>query len=468
MFAKILNWIREVLQKMLGKTEARTAFGVDVILSTEMQTALQKWAAMYVNKADWLGDDIRSLNLPAEIAGEIARIATVEMTVTITGSARADFLQEQMKPTLGKIREYVEYGCAKGGLAFKPYVRDDGRIAIDVIHADMFCPVAFDSSGNMTGVIFADQKTMGGKFYTRLEYHNLERAGYVVKNVAYRSDSRNSLGTQISLGEVADWADLQPEVTITSVNRPLFAYFRYPQANNIDVNSPVGVSCFARAADLIKDADVQWSNFLWEFESGKRALYTDVLAWDKDDSGKPMLPNRRLYRTLNGAGRVGDDDLFKEWSPTLREQNILAGLDAILKQIEFGCGLAYGTLSNPQTVDKTATEIKISRQRTYATITDVQKSLSGALDGLLYAMDIWATLGNLAPRGTYQAAYEFGDSVISDRDTQFSHDSQAVGMGAMSKVEWRMRNYNEPEEVARRMIAMVDAEREAEPMFRGE
>ena len=449
---------------MLGQSSVKDAFGIDVVISSEMQTALTAWSNMYINQADWLGDDVHSLNLPAEIAGEIARIATVEMNVTLSGSARADFLAAQIKPVLGRIREHLEYGNAKGGLVFKPYPKN-GMLAIDVVQADMFYPIAFDSSGNMTACIFADQKTVGKHYYTRLEYHALESAGYAVRNLAYMSTARDVLGSQVPLSSVPDWADLQPDTLITGVTRPLFAYYRYPGANNIDTTSPLGVSCYARAVDLIKDADVQWSNFLWEFDSGKRALYTDVLAWDKDTTGKVMLPNRRLYRTLNGSGRVGDEELFKEWSPTLREQNILAGLDAILKQIEFGCGLAYGTLSNPQTVDKTATEIKISRQRTYATITDVQKSLTGALDNLLYAADVWATLGNLAPRGAYQATFEFDDSVISDRDTQFSHDSQAVGMGAMSKVEWRMRNYGESEPVARKMIAMADAERANEPMF---
>lgn len=469
MFGKILTWIREVFKKMFNKSDAKTAFGVDITMSADMQTALQKWAQMYINQAEWLGDDIHSLNLPAEIAGEIARIATIEMRLTLTGSPRADFLAEQIKPVLNKIREYVEYGAAKGGLVFKPYARPDGTVAIDVIHADMFYPVAFDSSGRMTACIFADQKTINAKYYTRLEYHALVGTTYTVKNIAYRSDSRSSLGSQISLSEVADWADLEPEAQITNITRPLFAYFRYPLANNIDPTSPLGVSCYARAVDLIQDADIQWSNLLWEFDSGKRALYTDVLAWDKDpNTGKPVLPNRRLYRTIHGSGRIGDEELFKEWSPTLREQNILAGLDAILKQIEFGCGLAYGTISNPQTVDKTATEIKISRQRTYATVTDVQKSLTGALDDLLYAIDIWATLANLAPRGAYEATYEFDDSVISDKDTQFSHDTQAVGMQAMSKLEWRMRNYGESEAVAKKMLAMVDAEQVQEPMFPGQ
>ena len=96
---------------------------------------------------------------------------------------------------------------------------------------------------------------------------------------------------------------------------------------------------------------------------------------------------------MNGGGNIGEDGMFHEWTPSLREENILRGLDAILKRIEYACGLAYGTLSDPASVEKTATEIKASKQRTYATVTDTQKALQSALERLIWAMDVWTTIG---------------------------------------------------------------------------
>jgi A118 family predicted phage portal protein len=396
--------------------------------------------------------------LSAAIAAENARAVTIEMDVQISGSPRADWLATQMAPVLGKLRTYTEYCAAKGGLMFKPYIRDGG-IAVDYVQADQFYPVAFDVNGNMTSCVFVDQKQSGQIYYTRLEYHALTGDGYLIKNAAWRSNAKDTLGNPVPLASIAEWADLEPEATILNVYRPLFAYFKMPMANNIDPTSPLGVSVYSRAVDLIRQADEQWSNFLWEFESGQRALYTDPLAFGKDDrTGKPVLPNKRLYRTLDLAGKLDAPGLFEDWTPTLREVNILNGLDAILKRIEFTVGLAQGTLSDPNTVALTATEIKMSRQRTYATITDTQKALQGAMDNLLYAMDVWVTLGNLAPRGKYQAVYTFDDSIVADHDTQFAQDSQAVGMQAMSRVEFRMRNYGETIEVAKKMLALVDAE----------
>jgi A118 family predicted phage portal protein len=237
-------------------------------------------------------------------------------------------------------------------------------------------------------------------------------------------------------------------------------------ANSIDPTSPLGVSCYSRAVDLIEQADRQWSDFLWEFESGKRALYTDPTAFRKDPvTNLPVLPDRRLYRLLDLQGKIDQQGLFEDWTPTLREVNILNGLDAILKKIENNCGLAQGTISDPATVALTATEIKMSKQRTYATIVDTQKALEDALESFLYAVDVWATIGNLAPKGVYSAIYSFDDSIVADHDTAFVQDTQAVGLQVMSKLEFRMRNYGEDEATARKMLALITTEQPANDFF---
>ena len=141
----------------------------------------------------------------------------------------------------------------------------------------------------------------------------------------------------------------------------------------------------------------------------------------------------------------------------------MKGLDAILKRIEFVCGLAYGTISDPNAVDR-RTEIKIasSKQRSYATIVDTQKALQGALEQLLWAMDTWATIGRLAPRGAYQTAFTFDDSVVVDTDARFQQDMRLVTAGLMSKVEFRVRNFKESEAVAKAKIAEAQGEMQAQ------
>ena len=282
---------------MINTSNVKQALRLDVAITQDMVNALQKWASMYINQAPWLTNGIKSLNLPAAIAAEISRAVTIEMEMTLTGSPRADYLSEQMKAVLGNIRKTTEYAAAKGGLMYKPYIAANGQIAVDFVQADQFYPVAFDSNGKMTSCVFSDQKTVGTTYYTRLEYHAMTPEGYRIVNRAYRSNTKDTLGNEVPLTTLAEWADLEPEALILNITRPLFAYFKMPFANNVDPTSPLGVSVYARAIDLIEQADKQWTDFLWEFESGKRALYTDPQAFAKDDNNKSILPDRRLPAT---------------------------------------------------------------------------------------------------------------------------------------------------------------------------
>lgn len=464
MFQRILSWIRERLAKMLSTSNIKQATRLDVAITPLMVNALQTWSLMYINQPPYLTGDMRTLQLPASIAMEISKTVTLEMAVSVSGSPRADYLFEQLQQVLDNIRTYTEYASAKGGLMFKPYVKD-GLIYIDFVQADMFYPIAFDANGNMTSCIFADQRSIGRDYFTRLEYHEQIAEGYRITNTAWRSPARDTLGNQVPLSAVDAWAEIEPEATILNIDKPLFAYFKMPFANNIDPTSPLGVSIYSRATDLIEDADKIYSNLLWEFESGKRAIYVDVNAFGKDASGKPVLPEKRLYRELDSAGNVGDaKKRFDEWSPEFREAQIKSGLNDVKREIEFVCGLAYGTISDPAAVALTATEIKANKQSYYVTVTDIQKSLKRSLNALLYAMDVYITIYNLAPAGVYTATYQFDDSIISDHDTQFNQDQSTVTMNVMPKYVFAMRNYGLSEADAKKWVAEAQAEAPA-PFF---
>ena len=189
--------------------------------------------------------------------------------------------------------------------------------------------------------------------------------------------------------------------------------------------------------------------------------------WMNWRSGKTRTTSR-FYRTsgytgrLKAAARLAMMRCLRTGRPTLRTADLELGLNILLQRIEFLCGLAYGTISDPQMIEKTATEIAASKQRSQATVVDGQKALARTLDDLLYAMDAWATLNTLAPLGPYEVAYDFDDSLIVDSEGQFSQDSRAVGMGAMPKWMFLVRNYGLTETDARKWIAEQQAEQPAD------
>ena len=459
MFQRFITWIRGVLSKMFHINDAKRTLGAEIAVSSPMQSALDLWMKMFMDHAPWLDDTTKSLGLPAAIAGEFARLVLVEFDSQITGSARADWLNEEYKELRQQLRNAVELACAGGGVVFKPYP-DGEHLALDCVPAWRFFPTAFNNRGEVTGAVFVERVTKGETFYTRLEHHIQDRSGYTIRNLVFRSFTDDALGTQCGLDAVAEWEQLEPELIIrykdgTAPEGMLFSYFKLPFANTVDLESPLGVAVFARSVELIREADVQYSRILWEYEGSELAVDASVGALKRTGpDGKPVkLPARqnRLFRELAiDAGSGGD--LYKVFSPEIRDTALFNGLDKLLKRIEFNCSLAYGTLSDPQSVEKTAEEIRSSKQRSYAAVCDMQTALQAALEHLVWCMDFYATLYKLAPAGDWEVSFTFGDGVMEDTDKEFQRRKQLVDAGYLKPEKLLAWYFGISEEEAAEMV----------------
>lgn len=462
MFNRFISWIKGVRDKLLNR-DVMGRLQRQAPVSDEMYQAIAFWNDLYLGKAPWLAKNKQSLSLPSAIASELARMTTIEMEVTIGGSPRGDYLQNQLGPFLAGIRRHVEYACATGGLIFKPYVVGD-TISVDCIKTSAFFPLAFNSKGDITSAAFVEQKRQGNTFYHRLEEHYMQDGGCIIRNSAYRSYSSEELGTPVPLESIPDWAELQPEIHIANLKTPLFSYFRMPQGNIIDPDSPLGVSAFARAVTLIEEADKQYQRFLWEFEGGELAVHAQSSMFMLNKKGDPILPtgHERLYRAFNFDSMESNQKPIDIYSPTLRDVSLLNGLNDLLMRVEDTCGLARGTFSNPQEEARTATEIKILKQRSYSTVSDTQKSLEAALSGLIGAMDALAALYGLAPQGAYETVFSWDDSIVTDKDSEVAVKLQEVSAGILSRVQYRMWRYGEDEETARKNLPEMEEMLESE------
>ena len=454
---------------MIQYESIKKALGAEIAISSQMSEAIHLWNRMYLNKAPWTNKEIRGLNLPAAICQEMARLVTMEAKITINGSERADLVAESMSKFLSRLPVNVESACSTGGIAFKPYVVD-GRVAIDIAKCGNYYPTAFDSSGEATGMIFPEFKQIGKELYTRLEWHQHNGNTYTVDNRAFRSTKAvvhmggvTNLGQEVPLSIIPEWADLAPHVEFGNAEKPLFSYFTVPLANNIDIESPLGVSIYARAVEQIKDADEQYGATLWEFKSKEMAIQAASEFFKKNRQGEVILPRgkERLYHDM-GAHITGDADkpFFNAYSPDIRDESFFNGYNKIVQKVEFNSGLAYGTLSDPQSVEKTAEEIKSSRQRSYSTVKSIQNSLEDALRRLIGAIDAWIDIEDIAPSGNIEVACDWDDSLVVDKKSDIQELRADVAMGAVGLLEYRMKRFGETEEQAQLMLPMADGVQE--------
>lgn len=409
---------------------------------------------------------------------------TIKEVKPVGDTQRAEYLESQYKKLKKQLRKQIEYGIAKGGLVIKPYIvhhdpidTDDPLVKLtseysiefDFIQADAFYPLACNASDKITEAVFIQSKIEGDIIYRRLEYHKWENNSSVIINKAYKSNqipgnnsvTPTNLGKEISLQEVPEWKDLAPETIIENVEQPLFAYFKMPEANIIDTASPLGVSGFSRAVNLIKDADLQYSRLLWEYEGGELAIDIDRDALEEieekpgDFRTRQTKLQKRLFRKVD----LGDVETYKPFAPALRDANYIEGLNTILMRIEDTCGISRGTLSDSSTeVARTATELKILKQRSYQTNADIQQAIEDALREVVYVMNVYCTLYEVTPEGKYDISFEWDDSIITDVDMELEKRLLLFQNGITGKKELRMWYFGETERQAEEALQKLQEE----------
>ena len=344
----------------------------------------------------------------------------------------------------------TEKACALGGIIVKPYI-SNGKIYLDTITPDCFFPVDF-SENMITSAVFPEQLVIGKNCYTRLEFHRLNPKNnqYTVENKCYRSSSKNSLGSACSFSEVPQWADMKDYTVLENAEKPLFAYFKMPIANTIDTYSPLGVSAYSRATKLIKDADEQYSRILWEFEGSELAIDIDrdALTLERDKDGNDITIHSKLQNRLYRKVDMNEESTYEVFSPPIRDASLFNGLNNILMRIEDVCEMARGTLSDVNAEARTATEIAVLKQRSYAANAQLQKSLEDTLKDVVYIMDVYTTLYELAPDGDYNVSFEWDDSIQVDKESEMNKRLALVHAGISNKVEFRMWYYGETEQQA--------------------
>lgn len=471
MFSKILSFVRQVIAKLIPHKTIETVEHVETPLSTDMTNALDEWYQMYINQPAWKKPDtVKTMNLPAFISAEIARQIVLEMKWSITGKGkdadgndlmnpRAEYLKAEFEKLVTVLQTKLEQGCAAGGMVIKPYPKAP-HLYFDWIMDWGFYPIAFDDDGKLKDVIFPDTFTVGRTTYTRLERHTIKGDSITITQRAFKSNMPDALGTEIPLSEVEQWAELKPEVKVNDTSGQLFGWYKVAAANCVDVDSPMGVSVYAKARDTIEQADLQYSRLLWEFEGSELAIDVDptVLRPKDGKDGKPGMDTPHLKERLFRKVDLGKDDTYNVFSPAIRDASLINGLNHLLTKIEDQCGLSRGSLSDPDSVARTATELRIIKERTYTTIASNQAALETCLRDVVRVMDRYATLYQLAPEGEYDVSFEWDDSIINDTSQQLQERLLLYNAGVYGKAEMRQWYFGETMAQAQVAIDAVQQE----------
>lgn len=363
-----------------------------------------------------------------------------------------------------KMAESIEQAAALGGGALKVWyeekhdrdgnvIPDTGKIRIGYAMADQFVPIAWDNA-EVQECIFISRIAKGGYYYTRLEWHEWNGTTYVVKNELYRAEmkkggdgqSQDILGFRYPLAEIYPYLN---EETTMQVEKSLFSYYRTPVANNIDDNSPLGVSIYGNALETLHAIDIVFDSFVREFRLGKKRIIVPARMIRKVTD--PVTGEQVRYfdatdETYEALSTDDPDSLkIQDNSVELRVDEHVAALNAFLNIFCLQVGLSAGTFSfDASSGLKTATEVVSENSKTYKTIKNFQHQIIPAIEHLVDAVisvaalydvrtDDGQSVAALASRG-YETKISMDDGITQDRQTNINEGITLVGAGLMSKM----------------------------------
>lgn len=439
---------------MLLRNKAKEEFNIEPIHSAQMDAWIQECVNVYKGNPSWISEEnhIDTVCFAKAVCSETARLATLGIGIHIDGSARAEWIQKQIDRVYFQLRNWVEYGCAYGTVILKP----DGDTIRLYTYGEF--EVTHETDGNIDGVVFHDYRKVGDNWYTRLEYHRFKGNLYAITNKCYIGTSPNDTKKAVDI-KATPWAALAEDIAIENMEKPLFGVLKMPHANNIDLDSPYGLPVFSEALQELRDLDIAYSRNAKEIIDSKRTVLLDS---DTMFAGNPNNQKIKMHlsndlstmpdfvRTVNGNG---DGSLYHEINPQLNTPVRLDGINALLSQIGYKIGFSNGYfVFNESSGIQTATGVEAEQQRTVQFIKDVRDKLESCMDGLIYALNVFADLYGYAPGGSYKTVYDFGD-ITYDREHDRARWWGYVTSGKVPAWRFFVKFEGMTEEDAKAMVA---------------
>lgn len=392
-------------------------------------------------------ENIDNINFNAIFSNKLANYTISDSNINIEGdNKRAELLDMTGQSMWKKGKKIVSMTFGYGGLIIVPYVKG-GKIFYNLVPQSRLTIDEMVGDTITGATVLAERKvivgTINSTVYLRWTNYKIEN-----NNMIITQQFSDEKGNQIPTPEF--WKDIQEVRTITNVDRVLFGYIKSP-INNRRANDKYGVPITYGCEATILEIKQTLKQIVREYELKEAFVGVDATMFN----GKNALPKNGLFKKIDTT----NDDFFEVFDPQFRDYTIR--LQELYKRLEHEIGTSYGILSEVDTKQATATEIKRSMYDTFTICDDMRSNIEKGLDDFFYACNVLANAYNLSPQGEYEVSYEWSYSLLEDSDKEWNQMLTAQSRGIISEVE--LRQWLKPDETLEDSQKAIEEIKENEP-----
>lgn len=400
----------------------------------------QKYAVEY--------ERIDEINFNSIFSNKLANYVINDSNVNITGeNARVELLDKTIQSMWRKAKKITSMAFGYGGVILVPYVKS-GKIYYNIVSQSRVTIDEVEGENIIGATIIADKKTVNRGIGNSKTYYRLTNYRVRNGNIEITQKFTDENGHEVAVPDF--WKNIELKKVITGVDRALFGYIKSP-INNRKTDDKYGVPITYGCDSTIAEIKETMKQLYREYKLKEAFVGADSTMFN----GKDSLPLNGLFKKVD----AGDDNFFEVFDPAFRP--FTERLQELFRRLEHEIGTSAGILSEVNTANATATEIKRSMYDTFTIVDDMRSNIEKGIEDFLYAANVLANAYNLTPQGDYEVSFDWDYSLLEDSQETFGQLITAQAKGIISKVE--IRQWLKPDETLEDSQKAIEEIKASEP-----
>lgn len=427
MFQKFIMWIFNI-------------FGIQTQTTQKEVEDNQKYAVEY--------ERIDEINFNSIFSNKLANYVINDSNVNITGeNARVELLDKTIQSMWKKAKKITSMGFGYGGVILVPYVKS-GKIYYNIVSQSRVTIDEVEGENIIGATIIADKRTVNRGIGNSKTYYRLTNYRVRNGNIEITQKFTDENGHEVAVPDF--WKNIELKKVITGVDRALFGYIKSP-INNRKTDDKYGVPITYGCDSTIAEIKETMKQLYREYKLKETFVGADSTMFN----GKDSLPLNGLFKKVD----AGDDTFFEVFDPAFRPYT--ERLQELYQRLEHEIGTSAGILSEVNTANATATEIKRSMFDSYTIVDDMRSNIEKGIEDFLYSANVLANAYNLTPQGDYEVSFDWDYSLLEDSQETFSQLITAQSKGIISEVE--VRQWLKPDETLEDSQKAIEEIKASEP-----
>lgn len=423
------------------------------------------------------GGNRKTLGMGKRVPEDWAGLCWTEKASVTAGeddSPTAEFMQrhfgERFAPRFGTLLESQSFARGTCGLEVRiegltpgAATSPDATLTVGTVPAECILALEWDDD-EVTEVAFVNKTSR----YVDVRIHGGDEN---MRTIEFRRYMLDGNGNLVASARVSDEslieAGIAPLIGIQGAP-PLFAIIKPQIANNIDSESPYGLSVFANAESQIDGVDSVWDSFLNDIRLGRKmvgipeTMLRREAPTDAYPEGRllpPQSDRKDLFVALMDATGETKHGMW-DYSPSLRTEENERALNLALSMLSSAVGFGEERYRYRDGSVATATQIISENSEAFRNRAKHLLPITDALTRIATAM-LWCQrniVGDTTIDAEAEVTVRTDDSIIEDDGAVQDRGIRKVAAGVMSLVRYLMECEGLSKEAAEEEAARIGSE----------